>query len=165
MMMTSSYSNSMVIFDHTMASGDSREVIPSRFGEITIDTRNALHFPKGMLGMPQVQRFALANFPSPRMQQFKLLQSLDDLALSFITLPLSIDNAIIRRDHCIAVCEELAMRPEGALILLVVCVHRSPEGTRLSVNARAPVFIDAERRMGGQYVFTHDAYKVQHFIS
>lgn len=163
-MMMSSH-QATVISDHTLASPDSREVILSRFGEIAIDTRNALHFPKGMLGLPQAQSFVLANFPSEKMQQFKLLQCLDDLSLSFICLPLALENTIIRREDALNVCREMNIRQDDLVMLLVVCVHRTPEMTRLSVNARAPVFIDAERKGGTQYVFPQDHYRVQHFIN
>src|SRR5580704_9819765 len=71
------------------------ETITSRFGDITVDTGKALLFPRGLLGMPDKSRFVLANFPSPKMQQFTLLQSLDEHALSFIALPLELHNAII----------------------------------------------------------------------
>jgi flagellar assembly factor FliW len=153
------------IFDHTLAGDDTREVIKSRFGDIVIDTRNMLVFPKGLLGMPTAQRFILANFPSEKMAQFKLLQCLDDLMLSFIALPLSPDNAIIRYDDAVQVCRSLSITPENLIMLLIVCVHRGLEGTRLSVNARAPVFIDSRLKAGTQYVFPQDHYKVQHFIT
>jgi flagellar assembly factor FliW len=153
------------ISDHTLASADSRDVIHSRFGEIVIDTRNALEFPKGLLGIPLAQHFVLANFPSEKMQQFKLLQCLDDTTLSFICLPLALENPILRREDALTASLELGIRPESLVILMIVCVHRTAEGTKLSVNARAPVFIDAERKVGAQHVFTQDHYKVQHFIN
>lgn len=154
-----------VISDHTLAGEGTREVVRSRFGEIVIDTRKSLYFTKGMLGMPHLQRYVLASLPNPKMQQFKLLQCLDDLSLSFIALPLPLDNAIIRREDAEAACREIGIAPDDLVLLLVVCVHRAAEATRLSVNARAPVFIDAQRKTGAQYVFTQDIYKVQHFIN
>jgi flagellar assembly factor FliW len=156
---------SAAIFDHTLAEEGSREIIKSRFGEIVIDVRNSLSFPKGLLGMPQAQQFALAHFPSEKMAQFKMLQCMDDFSLSFITLPLPFDNGILSAEHITIACREMGIPRESLVLLLIVCVHRQPEGTKLSVNARAPIFIDASRRLGGQYVFVHDQYKVQHFIS
>lgn len=153
------------LFDHTLASGDTREVVQSRFGEIVIDTRNALMFPKGLLGMPQCRNFALANFPSEKMQQFKLLQCLDDLSMSFIALPGGVQNAIVSEDDVRLAARELDIEESDLIMLFIVCVHRNPDATRLSVNARAPVFIDASRKSGAQYVFLHDQYRVQHYIT
>lgn len=151
--------------DHTLAAGESREVIKSRFGDIVIDTRNALIFPKGMLGMPDCRNFALASFPSEKMQQFKLLQCLDDLSISFITLPLPVESTIIQRQDALVAAREQGVSEEGLVVLLIVCVHRMPDSTRLSVNARAPVLLDATRKTGVQHVFTQDYYKVQHYIT
>ncbi len=156
---------STAIFDHTLAEEGTREVIKSRFGEIVIDTRNALLFPKGLLGMPDAQQFALASFPSEKMHQFKLLQCLDDLSLAFITLPVGAENSIVAHQDVLKACAELGIPPDALVLLFIVCVHRQAEGTKLSVNARAPVFIDAQRKLGGQYVFLQDQYKVQHFIN
>jgi len=140
------------------------EIIPSRFGEITVDTGKALSFPRGLLGMPDKSRFVLANFPSTKMQQFTMLQSLDDHALSFITLPLELKNAIIAENDIKAACRDLQIEEPELAMLLIVSVHRNPGQVKLSVNARAPLFIDAGRKLGVQHVFQQDHYKVQHML-
>ena len=155
----------LALSDHTFASGDTRELIPSRFGEIVVDIRNAMLFPKGILGMAGYRHFALANFPSEKMRGFKLFQCLDDFSISFITLPAASENSIIRREDMLAVGKELSIAENDLLLLLIVCVHRNPDATRLSVNARAPIVIDAARKTGVQHVFLQDTYNVQHFIS
>lgn len=140
------------------------ETIASRFGDITVDTSKALLFPRGLLGMPDGANFVLANFPNPKMQQFMLLQSLDQKNLSFITLPLEINNAIIASNDLKMACRDLQIDEAQLALLLIVSVHRGVSDVKLSVNARAPLFIDAERRIGAQYVFQHDTYKVQHML-
>ncbi len=149
----------------TISSGVARmETIKSRFGDVTVDTEKALQFPRGLLGMPDRLRFALAQFPNPRMGQFMLLQSLDDPATSFITLPLELQNAILAPEDVKSACRDLQIPEPNLALLLIVSVHRSPDQVRLSANARAPLFIDAERRLGVQYVFQQEHYKVQHML-
>ncbi len=140
------------------------ETIKSRFGEITVDTNKAIIFARGMLGIPDKHQFVLANFPNPKMQQFMLLQSLDDTALSFITLPLDLKNSIISASDISIACRDLQIGESNAAILLIVNVHRGVDQVKLSVNARAPLIVDAERRIGAQHVFQHDNYKVQHML-
>jgi flagellar assembly factor FliW len=140
------------------------ETIKSRFGDITIDTGKAVVFPRGLLGLPDKFNFVLTPFPSEKMQQFTLLQSLDDKSLAFITLPLNMDNPIISEADLKTACRDLQIAETSLAALLVVSVHRNPAQVRLSVNARAPLLIDAERRMGVQYVFQNDQYKVQHML-
>lgn len=143
---------------------ETSRTVASRFGEITIDTRNTLMFSRGMLGMPGKHHFALASFPNDKMQQFKLLQSLDDHTLSFITLPLEIDNPIVEKDDILMACQALGIPLGDLALLLVVSVYRTPETTRITVNARAPLFLDAEKKWGVQHVFPNSKYKVQHVI-
>jgi flagellar assembly factor FliW len=140
------------------------ETIKTRFGDITVDTSKAVVFARGMLGLPDKHNFVLANFPNPKMQQFMLFQSLDDRALSFITLPLDIKNNIIAEADIEAACRDLQVSAASAAILLIVNVHRSLDQVKLSVNARAPLIIDADRKIGAQYVFTQDNYNVQHML-
>jgi len=140
------------------------ETITTRFGDITVDTGKAVLFPRGLLGMPDKSRFVLANFPTPKMQQFTLLQSLDEHTLSFITLPLEIKNAILAEADIKAACRDLQIEEANLALLLIVSVHRGVDQVKLSVNARAPLLIDAARKVGTQHVFQQDHYKVQHML-
>lgn len=142
----------------------SMEVVRSRFGEITVSTEKALHFPRGLLGMPEKTRYALAGFPNPKMQQFMVMQSLDDGDLCFITLPLEMDNKIVAQQDIRNALSDLQIDESQLAVLLIVSVHRGLEQVKLSVNARAPLFIDVERKIGVQYVFPQDTYKVQHML-
>jgi flagellar assembly factor FliW len=140
------------------------ETITSRFGEITVDAGKAISFPRGLLGMPDKSRFVITTFPNPKMQQFTLLQSLDEHALSFITLPLEMKNTIIAENDIRAACRDLQIDEASLGLMLIVSVHRGINQTKLSVNARAPLFIDATRKIGVQHVFQQDHYKVQHML-
>lgn len=140
------------------------ETIKSRFGEISVDTDKTIAFPRGLLGVPDKFHFLLASFPSEKMQQFTLFQSLDDSSLSFITLPVDINNAIIGADDVHNAARDLQIAESNLLMLLIVSVHRGLDQVKLSVNARAPLFIDSMRKTGVQYVFQQDHYKVQHML-
>ena len=140
------------------------ETIQSRFGEISVDISKAITFPRGLLGMPDKANFVLTKFNSQKMEQFKLLQSLDELQLSFITLPLDMNNNIIGINDIRGTADDLGIKHDDLVVLLIVSVHRSPDNVKLSVNARAPLFLDVKHKTGIQYVFSNDAYKVQHYI-
>ncbi|MGB1540082.1 MAG: flagellar assembly protein FliW [Rickettsiales bacterium] len=141
------------------------EKIKSRFGEITVDKEKAILFPVGILGMPDKHHFVLTDFPNPKLKQFKLLQSLDDHELSFITLPIELDNGIVDKTDIEHACKDMEISTDDLGLVMIVSVHRSIAGVQLSVNARAPIFVDAGRRAAAQYVFTSNKYKVQHYIT
>lgn len=141
------------------------EKIESRFGPVTIDKAKAILFPVGILGMPDKHNFVLTEFPNPKLNQFKMLQSLDDQGLAFITLPIDVDNGIVERTDIETACHDMEIPMADLGLVLIVSVHRGTTGAQLSVNARAPIFIDTARKAAAQYVFTSNKYKVQHFIT
>jgi flagellar assembly factor FliW len=140
------------------------DTIQTRFGEISVDVSRLITFPRGLLGMPDKTNFVLTSFNSPKMEQFKLLQSLDELQLSFITLPVALDNPIIALEDIRGAADDLQISGDDLLVVLIVSVHRSPDSVRLSVNSRAPLFMDVNKKFGMQYVFQNDSYKVQHYL-
>jgi flagellar assembly factor FliW len=127
------------------------ETLNTRFGTVMISRENPIVFPIGLLGMPDKFHFCLAEFP--------------DEELSFITLPVDLQNPIVEETDIKAACQDLGISENSMAMLLIVSVHRGPGDMRLSVNARAPLFIDTERRLAQQYVFRNDKYKVQHMIT
>lgn len=141
------------------------EVVDTRFGRITLQRHNPIIFPRGLLGMPDRFRFFLTDFPGNHMSRFKLLQSLDDYSLSFITLPIGIQNDLVLAEDITAACRELEIDVNHLALLLIVSVHRAPGKVTLSVNARAPIFINSNMRLAAQHVFQSDKYLVQQPIT
>jgi flagellar assembly factor FliW len=138
--------------------------IESRFGVVEVDPSSAIVFENGLLGVPKSRLFAMTDFPSPKLGQFKLLQSLEEKELSFITLPLMLDNSLIERADLEKAAADVSFDAASMTIFLIVSVHRSPTETKLSVNARAPLLINPETRSAMQFVFQHSRYKVQHLL-
>ena len=138
--------------------------VDTRFGKVEINTQAALAFRKGLLGMPERSLYTLAKFPVQKFQQFQLLQSLEEDALSFITMPLPLDNDIIARVDIENAARDLGYSVDHVAMLLIVSVHRELKHVRLSVNARAPLFIDTQLQQGEQYVLRNDNYVVRHMI-
>lgn len=141
------------------------ETIESRFGTVAIDKSKMIMFPRGLLGMPDRFHFCLTEFPTEKMRQFKLLQSLDDPKLSFITLPLDVKNNVIAEADILQACGEVGIGAKEAAVLLIVAVQRGPDAVKVYVNARAPLLVETTQRLAVQHVFPHDKYKVQHLLT
>lgn len=137
------------------------EEIESRFGRVTIDPRQPLFFHNGLLGLPDKINYCLTHFPSEKMARFKLLQSLDDMSLSFITLPVDLHNPIVERTDLEHAAGELDMPVNDVAVLFIVTVHRESGVAKLTVNARAPILIQVSRRHAAQYVFPHAKYLIR----
>ncbi len=147
------------------APASAREMIETRFGSVRMKRDNPISFPKGLLGMPEKTNFCLLDFPIEKFREFKLLQSLDDDALSFITLPIQYENTIIDKVDIQYGCKELGFDEQATTLLLIVSVHRELKKIRLSCNARAPLFIHADKRIAQQYVLHNNKYLVRHMLT
>jgi flagellar assembly factor FliW len=99
------------------------------------------------------------------MEQFKILQCVEDPDLSFVVVPAAADNQLIDQKDVLEACQILEAEEETLLMLFIVSVHENADGRRLSVNARAPICIDPSRKSGTQYVFSNKNYDIRHMIS
>lgn len=139
--------------------------IQSRFGPVVVHPENAICFPHGMPGIPGSMSFCITNMPNVKNDQFKLLQCLDEHKLSFIVVPSTFDNQLLEPVDVEDACAVLGIKKENLVLLFIVTSHESSAGRRLSVNAKAPVFVDAISKTATQYVFQGNSYDIQHFIS
>lgn len=158
-------SSNPAVLNPPAVEGTDEDVIETRFGKVQLYRRQPILFPTGLLGMPEKGQFCLTSFPSEKMARFKLLQSLDDLSLSFITLPLDVANPIIERADMEQAAKDLDIPIDQLAALVIVSVHREASGTKLSVNARAPIFMHASKRVAAQYVFPHSKYDIRRMIT
>lgn len=139
-------------------------VIETRFGEMEFRLENAIYMPRGMLGYADFHEFGLANMPDPKLEQFKLLQSLSDHELSFIVAPLNPENDTIDPADIGAACALLSLNPDQSVVLLVVSTRRLGPNTQISVNLRAPIILDPVSRTAYQHVLLNNRYSVRHVI-
>ena len=144
---------------------DQTQKINSRFGEITIDRAKQVTFPLGLCGMPDAQGFCVTDLPVENAGNFKLLQSIDEDELSFITMPVDFENTVLDASDLEEACTELGIEKKNAAFLLIVTVHKDEGAMKISVNARAPIVMDAAEKAAVQYVFKEPKYMVQHYLA
>ncbi len=140
--------------------------IETRFGEVAVNAEKAIHFPQGVLGMPDMRRFCLTEIPVPKLAaQFKLLQSLDDEQLSFVVLPLAAQNPLIEMKDIIECSKTLSITQNDMVLLLIISTRKMPEGLVISANVRAPLVVDIKERSAVQFVFSNNAYEIRHILN
>jgi flagellar assembly factor FliW len=138
--------------------------IETRFGDIEFQLQNAIFMPRGMLGYADYHEFGLANMPDPKLDQFKLYQSLEEASLSFIVAPLNPGSETIEVDDIAAACETLSVDPANAVVLLVVSTRQIGPTTQISVNLRAPIILDGTNQNAYQHVLMNNRYPVRQVI-
>ena len=140
------------------------KVIQNKFGEISVNLGNAIYCPYGLVGMPEQISFALANCPIEKFATFKLFQSLIDETLVFMVLPLDLENPIIAKEDLLEAFEIAGVEEKDAGIVLIASTKELEEGKVITVNARAPIIIDAKNKAAIQFVLPNTDYDVQHII-
>jgi flagellar assembly factor FliW len=148
--------------DASKAALEDAVTVDTQFGPMTFSKDSVLTFPNGLLGFGGVGEFALANLPDPALGNFKLMQSIDGSGLGFLVLPIDALPDHIHEDDLNAAFDALSIEKDNGLVLLIVTVRKTTEATKLTVNLRAPVIIDAASRRAYQHVSQNSAYPIQY---
>lgn len=144
--------------------GSAPVTIETRFGEIDFPTENMIIMPRGLLGYGEFRKFGLTALPGDGVEQFMLLQSLEDQTLSFVVAPYNTETGTIDPADIATACHSLAFDPANIACLLVVSTRQAGEAVQISVNLRAPVIVDTVSRVGHQYVLLNNRYSVREII-
>ncbi len=135
--------------------------IATRFGELTIDEDKIITFTEGLYGLEQHRQYILTDVPDwPEI--FKLLQAVDDPQLSLIVLPLQGVGGPIDPTDFAQACRSLAFDESATTVLGIVTMRANSENQVFTVNLKAPLLIDTERRQGRQHVFASEKYRLRH---
>lgn len=143
------------------SAGGAAHVIETNFGAVSFDASSHISLPRGLLGFSEHQDFALTSLPDPRLEQFMLLQSLDEPQLSFLLLPLGENSGALTEDDKNEITQALGLQAVDVAFLFIVTIRKIGEGISLTFNKRAPVVIDARNRTGFQHVLSNSAYQIQ----
>jgi flagellar assembly factor FliW len=125
------------------------EIETSRFGTMSIDEERTMTFPRGLLGFPEKQRFALIQ--TGQGNYFFWLQSIDDPNLAFVVTDPSTffkDYDVALRDETVA---DLQLTDLSFMQVFVIC---NKVGDWLTGNLLGPIVVNAANRKAEQIVLT-----------
>lgn len=135
--------------------------IATRFGDFAIDPEKIIAFEQGLYGLEHHRRFLLTEVPGwPGF--FKLLQAIDDPRLSLIVLPLESQDGPIDPLDFVNACSTIGYDPAATAVIGIVTMRDDGDRQMFTVNLKAPLLIDSNRRSGRQHVFTNDRYPLRH---
>lgn len=132
------------------------------FGRIEVDEEGIINFEEGLPGFEDVKKFIILGTDDTE-SPFKWLQCVDKPDLAFAV----INPFAIRRDYCVDIHDNIAGKlgiedPSSVIIYSIVVV---PEDiSRISMNLKAPVIINAKNNKAAQVILDTDAYSVRHYI-
>jgi len=148
----------------TAKDSDSQLTFKSRFGEVSYTQAAILDFPNGLLGMPNQIKFFISKMPVEKLKNFQVMQSLVDDDISFAILPHDFLPEGLEADDVAEIKAIMEIKGDEMLMMLIASVQHTSSGARLSVNLRAPLFINTDTKEAYQIVLANNKYQVQHFL-
>lgn len=130
-------------------------VIKTRiFGEVTISDDRLIHFPKGIVGFPELTDFALIHDSEQGEQGgIRWMQSVQEPNFAMpVVDPLTIDE-----NYNPEVNDDLLATIGGMKDVLVLVTITVPSDlTKMSVNLKAPIIINVEDKKACQLILEQD---------
>ncbi|MCR5426274.1 MAG: flagellar assembly protein FliW [Lachnospiraceae bacterium] len=131
------------------------------FGEIEISEEKILNFPNGIIGFPDLTRFALVHDEEKGSDAgIRYMLSIDEPAFAMPVM----DPLIVKPDYDPQVDDELLsvlgnLTPENIIVLVTVTVPS--DLTKMTVNLQGPFVINSEERKAAQIIVDSNEYPVR----
>lgn len=111
------------------------EKINTRFGEVEYDPANLLHFPAGLIGLPNLRQFIV--MPNKKQGPLFWIQSVDDPDIAFVLT----DPTNFFLDYFVVPdpTERQSLRIEEGDECFVLCVVTVPPDQNITMNLAAPI--------------------------
>lgn len=135
-------------------------IITKVFGEVTINEETIISFPNGIIGFPNLTQFVMLHDSESDVTPIHWLQSIQEPAFAMPVM----DPLLVREDYSPEVEDELLkplgdLNQEEMLVLVTVTVPR--DITKMTVNLKGPIIINAANRTACQTIVEGDGYKVK----
>jgi flagellar assembly factor FliW len=137
-------------------------ITTSRFGQISVDEKQVIHFPEGLLGFAGQKHYAILEHKpgSP----FCWLQSLEVPELAFV-----MTNPFLAKTDYLSELgpeEKVLVYGENAEAVVVFVLVTIPPGQieKMTVNLQGPLVINTQARTGKQVVLANSGYSHRHMF-
>ncbi len=134
------------------------------FGEVEIEDSKIITFENGIVGFPDMKRFALVHDEEKGVDAgIRYLQSMEEPEFAMPVM----DPLRVVPDYNPEIEDELLnplgdINPDNLLVLVTVSVPK--EITKISINLQAPIIINAEERKAAQIIVEGSEYKIKYPI-
>lgn len=130
------------------------------FGEVDIADDKIINFPSGIIGFPDLTDFALIHDEEKGTSSIHWLQSVQEPSFAMPVM----DPLLVAPTYNPEVDDEI-LKPIGELnpdeVLVLVTVTVPSDLTKMSVNLRGPIIINAAEKKACQVIVEGDGYDVK----
>jgi flagellar assembly factor FliW len=136
--------------------------ISTRFGEIEVDETRIIEMRGGILGFEHLKKYVLHIHDEKN--PFWWFQSLDDKTIAFVV----INPFIAKADYEPVLGDNDAQlleieHADDVVMLSIVTIRKTP--FTVSVNLRAPIVVNAKKKIAKQIVLDDHTYPVQYYLT
>jgi flagellar assembly factor FliW len=137
-------------------------IITTRFGEIDVDESKIIDMRAGVIGFEHLKKFVL--HIQDEKNPFWWFQSLDEAAIAFVV----INPFIVKADYAPVIDDNdtklLEIESADDVVLLtIVTIRQNPFS--VSVNLRAPIVVNAKKKIAKQVILENAAYPVRYSLT
>lgn len=138
----------------------SMEIKTKAFGQITIDDDKIIQFPKGIVGFPELTKFALIHDKEKGTDTIHWLQSIEEPGFAMPVM----DPLLVCPEYNPEVNDELLshlgeLSEDELLVLVTVTVPK--DITQMTVNLKGPIVINAVEKKATQVIVEGEQYQVK----
>ena len=148
---------------HSAGTEDDMKVQTKFFGEVDMPEEKIITLDRGLIGLEDYKKYTILYDEEKEDSNISWFQSCDEPSLA---LPV-IKPWLVKEEYNPVVEDELLgnigeLNEDNLVILLTMTV---PEDiTKMSVNLKAPIIINAETRKGAQIIAENDDYDVKFMV-
>ena len=126
------------------------------FGEIDIDDSKIINMEKGMIGFPDLKKFALIYNEEREKTVIKWLQSMDDGDIAFPVM----EPQLVKADYRPSISEDVleplgSLDEENTFVLVTVTVPKEIE--KMTCTLQAPIVINTSTNKAAQMIVEDDS--------
>ncbi|QLY78772.1 flagellar assembly protein FliW [Clostridium intestinale] len=135
------------------------ELITKQHGTFTYNEEDIITFKKGIMGLENLKKFIIADIKENPV--FKILQSIEDQDVGLVIIsPFEVKNnyEIELKDN---VTESLSISSQKE-VMLYNTVTVNSDVHKITVNLKAPIVINMDKKLGEQIIIDKEEYKIKH---
>jgi flagellar assembly factor FliW len=136
------------------------KVLTKAYGEIEIEERQRITFPRGLFGFEELHEFALLDATQP---PFYWLQSVQRVEVAFVLIPPEFFRPDYAPDVDAAELAEIGItEPEDMLVFSIVTIP--PSAQRMTANLQGPLILNRRTHVGRQCISPNPQWGIRHVI-
>ncbi|MDX2050116.1 MAG: flagellar assembly protein FliW [Rickettsiaceae bacterium] len=144
--------------------------VSTKLGNIKVSPSNTIFFPRGLCGIGDIKKYCLSNIPENKLPGALIMQSLEGEDLTFIVVPLSSyfyegEHAVMDYTQIRLASEQYDIKEDNLSVLAISKISKIDDKFEISLNLKAPIFLDTSEKLAFQHVFIKYDYPIDYKIS